>query len=157
MNCDTLGLIPCWNPKIFRLRLLKKKVLTKKMRKCGLHGSRIYFTSGSDHFVIHRHNGIRVREILEKVLMTGCEEEEKQERAGNIFKEAELILGVHFKRKVEGFAERASKDGHIVHSQKRHNNLDCRSRLQNGGRAEVNERLGEELALSRERADTVRS
>lgn len=89
--------------------------------------------------------------------MTEYEEEEKQKRAGNIFKEAELILCIHFERKVEGFAERASKDGHIVYSQKRHNILDCRSRLQNGGRAEVNERLEEELSMSRERADTVGS
>lgn len=41
--------------------------------------------------------------------MTGC-----KEGPGNICKE-ELTLGAHVNRKVEGRAERASKDGHVTH------------------------------------------
>lgn len=43
--------------------------------------------------------------------MTGGKEKEKQETPGNICKADELMLGIHFIRKVEGLAERSSKVG----------------------------------------------
>lgn len=43
--------------------------------------------------------------------MTGGKEKDKQGRPGNICKADELMLGIHFIRKVERLAERSSKDG----------------------------------------------
>lgn len=64
-----------------------------------------------EHVVVNGHSRIRVRELFDKVPMTGGKEKEKQERPGNICKADELMLGIHFIRKVEGLAERSSKVG----------------------------------------------
>lgn len=64
--------------------------------------------------LVHRHSRIRVRELFDKVPMTGSKEKEKQERPGNICKADELMLGIHFIRKVEGLAE----GRYVTHSHK---------------------------------------